>query len=205
MFGVPRAGLDLIWSSRSSTSLLAALCCVDDQIWRATERQILVFDAKGQPLFDLANKASTPIRSVAVSQSEIFTAHTGGEIMVRGFDGSMLRTFFLKLFGGSRSQAKYGAGEPGLALHEDSVLVLDGLNSRIVVCKKSGEFVRSWGRFLHFTPSGLAVSAEGEVFVSDREANLIWVFDLQGNMLRHIGARHLLRPGVGPIWQSALL
>ena len=70
---------------------------------------------------------------------------------------------------------------------------LPGANSRIAVLNKEGEFLRQWPLFrtnsdrdITALPHCLRLSNDGLVYVCDREADRIQVFDQQGNFVKNI-------------------
>jgi hypothetical protein len=70
---------------------------------------------------------------------------------------------------------------------------LPGANSRIAVLNKDGEFLRQWPLFrtdsdrdITALPHCLRLSNDGLVYVCDREADRIQVFDQQGNFVRNL-------------------
>ena len=70
---------------------------------------------------------------------------------------------------------------------------LPGGNSRIAVLNKDGEFLRQWSLFrtnsdrdITALPHCLRLSNDGLVYVCDREADRIQVFDQQGNFIKNI-------------------
>jgi len=70
---------------------------------------------------------------------------------------------------------------------------LPGGNSRIAVLDREGNFLRQWGLYRTESDEGitplphcLRLSNDGLVYVCDREADRIQVFDRQGNFVRNI-------------------
>jgi len=70
---------------------------------------------------------------------------------------------------------------------------LPGGNSRIAVLSKEGEFLRQWSMFrtdsdrnITPLPHCLRLSNDGLVYVCDRQADRIQVFDQQGNFIKNI-------------------
>ena len=70
---------------------------------------------------------------------------------------------------------------------------LPGGNTRIVVLSKDGEFLRQWPLYraageesITQLPHCIRVSNDGLVYVCDRRADRIQVFDKQGTFLRNI-------------------
>ncbi|MEE9264281.1 MAG: 6-bladed beta-propeller [Vicinamibacteria bacterium] len=85
--------------------------------------------------------------------------------------------------------------------------VADGhKNQRVVKFSKDGKFLLEWGgkgeapgEFVE--PHGLGLDAEGRVYVADRQASRIQVFDESGKFLRQWKSEELGRPwglDIGP-------
>lgn len=74
-----------------------------------------------------------------------------------------------------------------LSVEEDKIYIADTGNRQIVaVDRTTGETIR-FGQEQLDIPSGICVSANGDVYVADRGKCTIEVFDLQGNHLRSYG------------------
>jgi DNA-binding beta-propeller fold protein YncE len=70
---------------------------------------------------------------------------------------------------------------------------LIGGNSRVAVLSRDGKFLRQWSLFrtgsdknIAALPHCLRLSNDGQVYVCDREADRIQVFDKQGNFIKNI-------------------
>jgi DNA-binding beta-propeller fold protein YncE len=70
---------------------------------------------------------------------------------------------------------------------------LIGGNSRVAVLSRDGRFLRQWSLFrtgsdknIAALPHCLRLSNDGQVYVCDREADRIQVFDKQGNFIKNI-------------------
>lgn len=174
--GLPRAGVEpvLTLSFKRSFSPLRSTVIVDDQFWLASDGQLMAYNADGEEL-ECLNDFDKYLFDLAVdSQGQVFGACAGGEVVALNKDGTVRCSFGLKPFWGAQSDHS-PHDNVRLALHRDLVFVADEVNERVVVFSKSGQYVRSWGRSGRFHPGGIAVSADGEVFVSDYKANKIRV------------------------------
>ena len=145
-----------------------------DNVWVIDEgsNMIMKFDPDGRVLMTLGRKPE------AIS----VPAAGGGEGGARG--------------GGGRGGAPAGAGIPGDNFNRPTdvawdssgnIFVADGYgNSRIAKFDKNGRFLKSWGSRgtepgQFNIPHTIAIDAQNNVYVGDRENKRIQVFDAEGN------------------------
>ncbi|MFQ5649911.1 MAG: NHL repeat-containing protein [bacterium] len=89
------------------------------------------------------------------------------------------------------------------------LFICDNENNRILKLNALGDPVLSfgdfnWGEGRLQAPARIEITADDRVYVSDREANDIVVYDYYGNYLSRFGADKLRQPG-GLAWYRSLL
>lgn len=122
-------------------------------------------------------------------------------------DGTFARQFGGLGRGDGQFWREAGRGPTGIAIDSAGfVYVADTWNHRIQKFTKDGAFVAQWGGFSNlvtgapggsragfYGPRGIAISAAGEVFVTDTGNARVVVFDGAGKFLREFGSK-----GAGP-------
>ena len=78
---------------------------------------------------------------------------------------------------------------------DDRVYVLQRGATPVVVFEPDGRFAGAWGDDLIADGHGMWASADGRLFIVDRDAHQVIVTDLEGNPLLRLGDRHT--PGHG--------
>ncbi len=78
---------------------------------------------------------------------------------------------------------------------DDRVYVLQRGATPVVVFEPDGRFAGAWGDDLIADGHGMWASADGRLFIVDRDAHQVIVTDLEGNPLLRLGNRHT--PGHG--------
>jgi peptidylglycine monooxygenase len=76
-----------------------------------------------------------------------------------------------------------------------SVYVLQRANPPITVFDATGAFVREWGDGLILDGHGICIAPDDRVYIVDRDAHQIVVFDTSGRVMARIGERHRPRHG----------
>lgn len=79
-----------------------------------------------------------------------------------------------------------------LRLDGDDLLVVDAMNFRIQTFDRTGAYRSSFGqagdgRGATFRPKGVSADSEGHLYVADALANLVQVFDREGQLLYYFG------------------
>jgi len=109
------------------------------------------------------------------------------KVFVLDMEGSVLQTI------GKKGQ---GDGEflfpTELRLQGDELVVVDAMNSRVQFFNRAGAFRGAIGhagdgRGATFRPKGIGVDSEGHYYVVDGLANVVQVFDRQGQLLYFFG------------------
>jgi DNA-binding beta-propeller fold protein YncE len=82
---------------------------------------------------------------------------------------------------------------------EGHVYVADTWNHRVQVFDEEGQYLRDWGRLMQindpqeggygafYGPRGIAVNADGEIYVTDTGNRRVQIFDAEGTFLRAFG------------------
>src|SRR5215471_14890216 len=70
------------------------------------------------------------------------------------------------------------------------VYVFQRTGSPIVVLNPDGELAASWGTGQIRDPHGIFITIDDRVFLVDRDAHQIMIFDTQGRLLSTLGERH---------------
>ena len=114
---------------------------------------------------------------------------------------SMSRTEFVVTLGEQRYAVEWPWGELpsdielGYLSHvaldsQGCVYVYQRADPPIVVFDPTGSYLRSWGSQLIADAHGLFITPDDRVFLVDRDAHQILIFDVQGNLLSTLGDRH---------------
>ena len=108
---------------------------------------------------------------------------SNNRIAVFSEEGKLVRTFGSQ--GGGRGEFK---NPTGVAVSPDGhhLYVSDRDNHRIQVFTLEGQYVREFGTDQLKGPTGLTVTSDGSVLVTDKEENRVAVFDKKGELIHSI-------------------
>jgi len=75
---------------------------------------------------------------------------------------------------------------------EDNIYIADSQRGMVLVYNKYGQFVRYIGNFqgenMYESPTGIAIDRKaGRLYLADTPRNLVFILDLQGNVLKRVG------------------
>lgn len=77
---------------------------------------------------------------------------------------------------------------PGdMIVKNDILYIADTGNRRILVSTLEGEYIREFGSDVLVFPSGIYVLDDGTIYVADRDAKSVFVFDNEGNLINTYG------------------
>jgi DNA-binding beta-propeller fold protein YncE len=74
-----------------------------------------------------------------------------------------------------------------MMIKDDLLYIADTGNRRIIVSTLDGDYVREFGSDVLVYPSGVFVMDDGRVYVADRDAKSVFVFDSEGNVVNTYG------------------
>lgn len=74
-----------------------------------------------------------------------------------------------------------------MMIKDDLIYIADTGNKRIIVSTLEGEYVREFGNGNLVYPSGVFVTDNGNAYVADRDAKMVFVFDPEGNLINSYG------------------
>lgn len=154
-------------------------------------QMVHIFDSNGRfkGKIDLSSHDIVPI-DVAVDSSNkllYITDNKGHRVVVFSYTGKLVYEW------GQRGEQDRDFRYPAtIWLRKDRVYIADSLNSRAVVYKTNGQFMRqigSWGVLPgeFFRPKGVAVDDDGKIYISDSFIDVIEVFSEEGRFLYVLG------------------
>lgn len=74
-----------------------------------------------------------------------------------------------------------------MMIKDDLIYIADTGNRRIIVSTLDGEYVKEFGSDVLQYPSGVYVTENDSIYVADRDANMVYVFDQEGNIINSYG------------------
>ena len=160
---------------------------------------IVVFDEKGKYLRSWGKGMFGNPHGMRVDRQGNVWVTDNGDHQVMKFtrDGKLLLTLGVKGTKGTDPKTFNRPTDLAFSPDDKHFYVSDGYgNSRVVKFTMDGKYVLDWGKpgtgpSQFNTPHSIAVSAKGNVYVSDRENNRIQIFDANGKFLKewkHLGA-----------------
>ncbi|MBE7438621.1 MAG: hypothetical protein HS115_09235 [Spirochaetales bacterium] len=155
--------------------------------------RIVKFNSEAEYLTDFSGPFWDPL------QTPLGLAYRHDRLYVSDFKADRLRVFdgrgrSVMAFGERGSGKGQFYGPAGVALAEDGVYVADTGNHRIIKFSEEGRPLSVIPIPDEEEPGGLAVGAQGELFVSLPEADQVLVYDLDGNLMRTIEDPTMRRP-----------
>jgi DNA-binding beta-propeller fold protein YncE len=182
---------------------------VDDQsrvfVTDGCYSRVQVFDTDGKFLYKWGTYGDAPGE---FRRPWGIALDAAGQVYVTDRASSRIQVFtnggrFVRAWGSVGSAPGQFRHPEGIAVHRDgTVFVADSYNLRVQVFTAEGRFLRSWGgarsrgdgQFVSPGwkgpgpgPAGIAVSAAGEVYVSDPSNSRVQVFTIEGTFLRKWG------------------
>ena len=155
-----------------------------DNVWIVDQMSSMVikFDPNGQIALLLGRKSESETRA-GQRHSDRSRPSAGG----RGVDEAAVD---LPARASRRTSFNGRPTWPGTP-PETSILPMDSATPAIAKFDKHGKFIKSWGSRgtdpgQFSTPHGIAIDAQGNVYVADRETRRIQVFDGEGTFKRQI-------------------
>ncbi|XP_068738535.1 E3 ubiquitin-protein ligase TRIM71-like [Montipora capricornis] len=154
------------------------------QIKRRQFRPVLSFGKHGSA----AGMLSRPWGVAVNDKDEIAVSETGNHrVHIFTSNGTHLRSFGKK--GNQQGEFDW---PPGIAFHDNKIIVADANNNRVQVFSDKGHYLNQFGgkgsrdHQLLF-PLGLSIDSDGNIMVADKGNKLIKIFSLDGRFLRSIG------------------
>lgn len=74
-----------------------------------------------------------------------------------------------------------------MMIKDNLIYIADTGNKRIIVSTTDGEYVKELGNDVLQYPSGVYVTEDDSIYVADRDANMVYVFDQEGNIINSYG------------------
>ena len=181
-YGVPGQVEPVFCNIRDDASVRAVMTGAD-----AVVNCVGTFDRKGRNNFQaIQAEGATRIARIAVEEGVARMVHLSAIGADEGAASLYARTKELLLI--QDFIRSHISGDIYVADGE-----LPGGNSRIIVMNSEGQFLRQWSMFrtnsdqdITPLPHCLRLSNDGLVYVCDRQADRIQVFDRDGNFLRNI-------------------